>query len=173
MKTLLLLRHAKSDWDASYAEDHERPLAKRGKKAAALIGRHLAATGQVPDRVVSSTAVRAADTVRRAIQAGGWECPVEHTEALYAASAEEVLQAVRGWQDPSDRVLLAGHEPTCSSLTGRLIGGANLHFPTAAVARIDFEVDVWSQVEVGGGTLVWLLTPKALRSKSKAGASGR
>ena len=68
MRTLLLLRHAKSDWDASYADDHERPLAKRGKKAAALIGRHLAATGQVPDRVVSSTAVRAADTVRRAMR---------------------------------------------------------------------------------------------------------
>jgi phosphohistidine phosphatase len=97
---------------------------------------------------------------------------VEHTEALYAASAEEVLQVVRSWEDASERVLLAGHEPTWSSLAGRLVGGANLRFPTAAVARIDFQVDAWRQVELGEGTLIWLITPKALKSRTKAGATG-
>ena len=64
--------------------------------------------------------------------------------------------------DQIPRLLLAGHEPTWSSLAGLLLGEASLRFPTAAVARIDFEVDSWRDVRAGGGTLRWLLTPKAL-----------
>jgi phosphohistidine phosphatase len=163
MKSLILLRHAKSDWDAAYETDHDRPLNKRGRKAAALMGRYLSGLDQLPDRVVCSSALRARDTVRLAVESGNWDRPVEVTSELYAASATEVLQLVRRLDDALESVLLAGHEPTWSELAGRLIGGGALRMPTAAMARIDFPVEGWSEVGAGQGTLIWHVTPKLLR----------
>ena len=76
MRQLLVLRHGKSDWDADYRGDHERPLASRGRRAAAAVGRFLAAAGPMPDRVLSSSAVRALSTVRLAAEAGRWPPPI-------------------------------------------------------------------------------------------------
>lgn len=162
MKTLFLFRHGKSNWDADYQEDHDRPLAKRGKTAAAVMGVYLARLQQVPDLVFTSSAVRARDSIRRAAKAGGWTCPVEITERLYRAAPEQVLDMIREGEDAADSILLAGHEPTWSLLAGGLIGEANLKFPTAAMARIDLAVENWSEVEFGKGILVWLVTPKLL-----------
>ena len=161
MKTILLLRHGKSDWGTP-APDHERPLAKRGRKAAALVGRFLARAGELPDVVITSSALRARDTVDRAIRAGAWERPVSVRDALYESSLEAVLAEIRGQDDAVQSVLLAGHEPTWSELASGLCGGARLRLPTAAVARIDVGVERWQEVEPGRGELVWLLTPKLL-----------
>jgi phosphohistidine phosphatase SixA len=162
MKRLLLFRHGKSDWDARYGADHDRPLAKRGRKAASLMGRYLAGLDQVPDRIVCSSAVRARETLRLATEAGKWSCPVAVAEELYQASPETVLELIRETRDSVNTVLLVGHEPTWSLLTGRLIGKARLEFPTAAIARIDLPVTRWADVEFGKGVLAWLVTPKLL-----------
>lgn len=162
MKTILLLRHGKSNWDAQTQIDHDRPLAKRGRKAAALMGRYLTALAELPDLACSSTAVRARDTAQRAAEAGEWPCQVTLTESLYHASPDQVLDVVRKTDGAVDRLLLAGHEPTWSRLTGRLIGAASLKFPTAAIARIDLSIDNWRDADYGKGTLVWLVTPKLL-----------
>ena len=162
MKTILLFRHGKSDWDAGMDVDHERPLARRGKKAAALMGRYLAALGEVPDQAHTSTAVRAAETLRRAAEAGAWKCPVATSRALYQASPESALEYVQKLDDACGCVLLVGHEPTWSMLLGALVGGARVELPTAAMARIDVEVEAWSGVAFGTGALVWLTTPKIL-----------
>ena len=74
MKTLILFRHGKSDWNTDYAADHDRPLAKRGRNAAATMGAMLARIEQVSDRVLTSSAVRARETVELAAEAGGWKC---------------------------------------------------------------------------------------------------
>jgi len=165
---LYLLRHAKSDWDARYGDDHDRPLNRRGKKAAALVGRWLAAMGEVPDAVLCSTALRARDTVERALAAGGWSCPVELSRGLYLTSPAEVLAEIRRTDDPIQRLLVAGHQPVWGELIGELIGeedrSARLKFPTAALARVDFRVETWRDVGPGGGALKWLVTPKTLRS---------
>lgn len=170
VKTILLFRHGKSDWHADYGEDHDRPLNKRGVRAAKLMGRHLAQLGQLPDLVLSSSAVRARDTVRLAAEAGSWSCRIETTPELYTASPNEVLELVRQCPDDIDTVLLAGHEPTWSELTGELIGGAAVKFPTAAIARIGFATERWSEIGFGRGALVWLVTPKLLAGT--AGAEG-
>lgn len=162
MKTLLLLRHGKSDWDADYAEDHDRPLATRGRAAASLMGRFLSESHQVPDRVVSSSALRASMSVRLAAEAGGWSCPLETTEELYGSTPEGVLTVIRGCDDSRVRFLLAGHEPAWSELAGMLIGRASLKFPTATIARIDLEIEKWKDAEFGLGTLVWLMPPRLL-----------
>lgn len=162
MKTLLFLRHGKSDWDADFSTDHERPLAKRGRKAAATMGRFIKTCGALPDRVLTSTAVRARTTVELAMEEGGWEAPVRETKALYMASPEDLLVQVRAEDNGSDALLLVGHEPTWGSAVSRLIGGGAIRFPTAALARVDFDAARWQDVAFGRGELIWLVPPKAL-----------
>ena len=159
-KRLLLFRHAKSDWHAGIPGDHERPLTKRGSESARVMGRVLAAADQLPDLVVTSSAVRARTTVELAHEAGGWTCPVETSDALYDTDAASVLKEIRKLPDAAASVLLAGHEPTWSELASRLIGGGDLRFPTAVVVLIDLGVDKWRDATFGHGALVWLLQPK-------------
>jgi len=161
-KRLLLFRHGKSDWSAEYGSDHDRPLARRGIRAAALMGRYLAELGQVPDAVLCSTALRARQTLELAAEAGSWKVPVELREELYATSAGEVVELLRDRDDDRRSLLLVGHEPTWSTLAGGLIGGAGLKFPTACMARIDLDVASWSALAFDRGVLVWLVTPKLL-----------
>ncbi len=163
MKRILVFRHGKSDWHAEYGSDHDRPLARRGRAAARTMGHFLTRIDSLPDLVVTSTAVRAAETVRLAAQAGGWPCPIEATDQLYGASVESVLRLVHTLPEEHGTVLLAGHQPTCSAVVGRLIGGGELKFPTAAMARLDFAADSWRQVVPAGGMLAWLVTPKLLQ----------
>lgn len=162
MKRVLLFRHGKSDWSVEYGRDHERPLNPRGIGAAERMGLFLAALGQTPDHVVSSTAVRASETVRLARGAGEWPCEVELAAELYEASVEDALNVIRRCDPAQDSLLLAGHEPTLSLLGGMLIGNAWLKFPTAALARIDCDAPAWSEVSAGRGRLAWLVTPKLL-----------
>ncbi len=164
MKTIILLRHGKSDWEAEYDDDHERPLARRGRSAAALMGTLLARVNQIPERVLCSSAVRACETVRLAVEAGGWSCSVTVVAEFYGASTDAVLDRVAKEDDALDRLLLAGHEPAWSVLAADLIGGGELRFPTAAMARIDFEVDRWSRVRPAAGSLVWFVIPRLLNA---------
>ncbi len=162
MKTVYVLRHGKSDWQASYGSDHERPLAERGIEAAELMGRFLATTGQVPAMVLSSTAVRARRTAELAQTAGAWETPLETTDALYGASVATVLDLVQRQDDALDSLLLVGHQPTWSEVIWELTGGS-VRFPTAALARIDCQIPRWRDIDAGSGTLRWLMTPKVLQ----------
>lgn len=169
MKTLLILRHGKSDWQAGYGADAERPLADRGIAAAELVGRFLRHAGQVPAKVISSTAVRARGTAELAMQAGQWECAASFTDTLYGASVTSVLDLLKTEDDAVPSLLLVGHQPTWSELITDLTGGTSVRLPTAALARIDFEVDRWRDIQTGGGTLRWLVTPKLLQSAKLRG----
>lgn len=160
MKTLLLLRHAKSDWDSDFPDDHERPLAKRGRRAAKDVGRWLAAVAP-PDLVLSSTAVRARTTAELAAAAGGWSCPLETTRELYEATPEAVLAVVRRGPDAVSTLLVVGHEPTWSLFVSRAIGGGAVRMKTAAIAALSFEAARWDEVGFGDGVLEWLRVPEA------------
>lgn len=159
-KHLILFRHGKSDWATAFQSDHERPVAKRGIKAAKTMGKLLATAGQVPDAVVTSSAVRAKTTAALAAEAGGWNCPLRVTDQLYEATSEQVLDVIQQEPDTTTTLMLVGHEPTWSMLTSALIGGGQVIFPTAAMVRIDFELERWEQVGFGRGQLAWLLIPK-------------
>jgi phosphohistidine phosphatase len=163
MKSVYLLRHAKSDWSSDYSTDHERPLSRRGRRAAATVGRFLAALDQAPQAVVTSTAVRARTTVELAASAGGWHCPVRQEGELYGGSTEQVLAAIRTAPAEADRLIVAGHEPTWSTAVERLAGGGSVKMVTAALARIDLPVESWDEAGFGIGTLTWLVTPKLLQ----------
>lgn len=162
MLSLILFRHGKSDWDAPFANDHERPLASRGREAARCMGRLLGQTRQVPDLAVSSSALRARDTLHLAARAGHWKCPMRIESSLYQSSPSAVLAWVNNLGENPECLLLTGHEPTWSELAGRLIGKAVVRVPTAAMLRIDFEVEAWQQLAFGSGELRWLLPPKVV-----------
>lgn len=164
MKTLILFRHGKSDWHTDYGADHDRPLAKRGRNAAARMGAMLARIEQVPERVLTSSAVRARETIELAAEAGGWNCPVKIVPEFYGSSPATVVARVREEDDAVSSLLLAGHEPTWSSLATELTGGGFLRFPTAAMVRIDLDIDSWSRLDADKGTLVWFLIPRLVKA---------
>ena len=166
MPALILFRHGKSDWDAGdAADDSARPLARRGRKAARRMGRFLARTGQVPDAAITSPAVRADDTLRLAMEGGRWSCPVRTVAALYGGGVAGLLAEVQRESAATDVLLAVGHEPTWSSAVTALVGGGDVRFPTAALARIDFELDRWDEVAPGTGVLAWLVVPRLLAGK--------
>ncbi len=165
MKTLYILRHGKSDWNASYGRDHERPVAPRGRRAARRVGRLLEAQGW-PDHVLSSSAVRARNTAEIALKQASQPPTLEICPELYGAGPEEVLHTLAE-KAQGNSTLTAGHEPTCSGLV-RLLTGATCRFPTAALARIDLPIDDWSdapqlaETSRAWCTLRYLIPPRAL-----------
>jgi len=163
MKELLLLRHAKSDWNAEYGRDHDRPLAPRGRAAAKLIGRFLEQVNCAPDLVVASSAVRARTTADLAAEAGGWRNRLVVTDKLYASSPIAVVQLISDQAPEVERLLLVGHNPTWEDTASLLIGGGMIRLPTAAAACIRIPVLRWSEVSAGRGVLQWLVTPKLLK----------
>lgn len=166
MKTLLLLRHAKSDWKATYSGDRNRPLSKRGVRATKLVGRYLADLGLEPDEILASPAQRAHDTARRVAEAAGWSCPVVVESRIYGGSAETVLDICRGRPDSTEALMLVGHQPIWSELAGRLIGGGLVDFPTAGVICLDAPIRAWSELRPGRATRRWMVTPRQLEESS-------
>jgi phosphohistidine phosphatase len=144
MKTLVLVRHAKSAWDSPGLDDHERPLAERGLRDAPEMGRRLAERGLVPDVIRSSTAVRARTTAKLMAQALGVGADrVQLDERLYGAMPEEILTVV-GEFGEADTAMIVAHDPGLSDLAFALSGTIE-HMPTCAVAEFTFDVDTWGE----------------------------
>ena len=162
MKTILLFRHGKSSWDAPMRPDRERPLAPRGVKAARRMGRFLERAGPAPDHILCSPAVRTAETLRHAADAGGWRVPTAVVPELYGGSAADVMACVRAVDPGVETLLVVGHEPACSETASLLMGGAALRFPTAALACIRLDAAGWNEIRPGIGELLWLVAPRML-----------
>ena len=149
MKTLLLLRHAKSSWKDDSLPDHDRPLNKRGKQAAPRMGHLMKKQGLVPDLVLSSTARRARDTAEAAVKAAGHKEPIVFLEGLYLATAGELLEQARVVPDESvGRVLLVAHNPGMEDLVN-VLAGTREPFPTAALAAFRIEIQSWRDLALG------------------------
>ena len=161
MRRLLLLRHAKSDWEVPVDHDRDRPLKATGEAAARLMGKFLSSIDHVPDRVLTSPAERAKRTAELAVDAGEWNRTVEEKPELYDASPFAALLLLQQVDDDCETILLVGHEPTMSELILEICNG-NSAFPTAAVARIDLPDKPWAEQSLGDGTLAWLVPPKLL-----------
>lgn len=160
MRSLILFRHAKSDWSADYGDDDSlRPLSPRGKKAARTMGLFLANARQLPDFVITSPAERARTTIDLAARAGGWSCPVRTATGLYG-DMESVLAEISKEQDRTALLLMVGHMPALSEALSFLIGGGNLRVPTASMTRIDLQIDRWRDIGPGTGHLTWLVVPR-------------
>ena len=158
MRSLYILRHGTAEW-TSPGGDHERPLQDRGRAEARTVGRYLSERDEAPELVFCSSAVRAQETAEVAKSTGEWPSPIRIEPALYEAATSTVADVVRTAETGFERVLVCGHQPTCGMLIGELTRSAAPDFPTAALARIDFELDAWSELAMGSGKLEWIVGP--------------
>lgn len=149
MKTLFLLRHAKSSWDDARLDDHERPLNKRGRKTAPRMGRLLRDEGLSPDAVLSSGAVRAIATARAVCEALGYEGVIDRREELYLAAPGAYLRALEQLPDETERPLVVGHNPGLEDLLEALCGRSE-RMPTAALAVVELPIERWRDLELDG-----------------------
>lgn len=167
MKVLGLLRHAKSDWDDAGARDFDRGLNERGRRGAALIGRHIAEAGIAWDAVIASPATR----VRATLEGAGLPLSPRFEERAYLADAETLIDLLRHIDGDPASVLLAGHNPGLQELVFRLVdpdsedalfARAMDKFPTATLAVIELPIDSWAALHAGIGRLVSLTRPRDL-----------
>ena len=164
MKRLTLIRHAKSSWKDLDLTDRERPLNKRGKRAAPDMGERLAAPGFRPDRLVSSTANRAYATARIIAEKIGYpEEDIEGEDRLYLASTGEILEIVQAFDDALEHVVIFGHNPGFTNSACVLTNEPFDNVPTAGVVDVRFDVDSWADVEPGHGELLDFDFPKSGR----------
>lgn len=170
MKTLTILRHAKSGWDDALLRDFDRPLNAKGQRAARLMGHHLASLGLRFDLVVASSAVRVRETIDDFARGYGDLVEPEWDKTLYLSSSDTLIDHLHALPDSANRVLLVGHNPGLEELVLLLARDDGSHardavevkFPTASVAEIDFAVDRWADAKAGGGVLVRFIRPRDL-----------
>ena len=164
MKTLLILRHAKSSWKFPDLSDHDRPLNRRGKRDAPRMGKTLKERGLVPDLVISSTATRAKDTASAVAKHSGYKGKRIRFESLYAAEPGAYLAVLRELADNYQRVLIVGHNPGVEELIELLTGEIHI-VPTCTLAQIEFDIEKWSDTLhrlTDRGRLVEILKPDEL-----------
>ena len=167
MKRLLLLRHAKSSWDAPELADHDRPLAPRGRRAAKVISQYLRRQSLAPALVLCSSAHRTRETLERIRPALGEAAAVDIEHELYEASEQGLLARLRAIPDEVASVLLIGHNPALEQLAvslaarGERLDALQRKFPTAALATLDFEGS-WKELGPGSAELTDFVTPKQL-----------
>ncbi len=159
MKTLLILRHAKSSWKDADLPDHDRPLKKRGQRAATQMGRQLAEKALTPQLILSSTALRAHETAELFAAACGYTGEIVLRADFYAAAPPAYLAALRELDDAYQRVMVVGHNPGLESLIAVLTGQTEL-LPTAALAHVELPIEAWKGLhDASEGTLVDLWIP--------------
>jgi len=165
-RELLILRHAKSDWNVDSPTDFERPLAKRGKKDAPRVGEWLYREGLVPDLVVSSPAQRAKQTALHACKSMDFKKKkILWDEDVYAADVATLLKVLFRCPAKASTVLLIGHNPGLEELLLYLAGDEvetppdGKLLPTATLARLEMPKD-WSDLEPGCAQLVGICRPR-------------
>ena len=168
MRTIILLRHAKSSRDDPALDDFDRPLAPRGRRALAAVTAMLRRRKTAPDLVLCSSAMRTRETLRGIASGLGGEPALVYEKRLYLASATKLLERLREIDDAVATVLLIGHNPGLQRLA-LLLAGRGEHealarlaekFPTAALAELSFPGKRWSELGAGSGELLHLWGPK-------------
>lgn len=165
MKTLFLLRHAKSSWKDDSLDDFDRPLKKKGLGDAQLIGK-LMRQREIPlDLVISSSAERARQTTQLVLMSADKRVELKFDERLYEAGMRRLLTLITRLDNQANSVMLVGHNPGFEELLTTLTSEVHT-MPTAALAGIEFDVDDWSQIKARTGRLTLFLTPKELKNES-------
>ena len=162
MKTLLLLRHAKSSWKDTTLLDHDRPLNNRGRKAAPRMGRLMHETGPRPDHILCSTATRARETLQLVLTELGKSVPVTFHAELYHCDVAQLIGLLREVAEPTASVLVVGHNPDLELFLEHVTGQSE-RLSTAALARMELDLSAWSELtDTTRGTLVSVARPREL-----------
>lgn len=146
MKTMLLLRHAKSSWKHPELADHDRPLNKRGKRTAPRVSALLQDADLIPDLILCSSAVRAHTTALLVAKACAYEAEIKRIRKLYLAEPQTYVEVLRQVAEKHARVLVVGHNPGLEALIEALTGEA-MAMPTAALAQVELSLKRWSDLD--------------------------
>ena len=169
MKTLAVLRHAKSSWDNPSLADFDRPLNARGRKAAKAVGKEIKPRIRSFDLVLSSPAIRARETLERFEASYGTLPPARFEPDIYMASPQTLLRMLRLLGDKEETVLLVGHNPGLQELVLELTAPNDSlrehvdKFPTGAVALLEIPISHWRDVKCGTAEILDLIFPRNLR----------
>ncbi|MCP4424375.1 MAG: histidine phosphatase family protein [Chloroflexi bacterium] len=162
MKTLLILRHAKSSWSQPELTDYERPLNKRGQRDAPRMGQLLLAEDLVPDLIISSSAERALTTAETVAEACDYSRELRYTRNFYHAGPRAYIEALQKLDDAFQRVMVVGHNPGMEELL-EVLTGLWERMPTAALAQLSLPISHWRELDEYVETeLVNLWRPKEL-----------
>ena len=159
MKTLYILRHAKSSWEDSDLADFDRPLNDRGKTAAPFMGEVMVRHAFEPELILSSPAVRAKETAIRAKKAAGLSAEINYKEEIYEATPQTLLQVARSIDGAFGSAMIVGHNPGMEGFV-RFLTGKLESMPTASLAVIDLNIGDWEQTRAETGTLRMIIRPK-------------
>jgi phosphohistidine phosphatase len=162
---LILMRHAKSDWDNPLDTDHQRPLSARGFRAAPAIGGWLLANSYLPGQALVSDATRTRQTWALVSQVLGTDVPVSFLPALYLASPDTLLRVLRGAS--AQVVMLLAHNPGMGELAAQLIPERPAHpafgrYPTGATLVLDFDAPDWASIRRRASRVVDFIVPRDL-----------
>ena len=161
MKTLFLLRHAKSDRTDQTIGDFDRPLNARGNRTVATLASFFVNEKIEPDLVISSSAVRARETIEPILVSAGLHSEVRFDERVYEAPPERLLEVISSVESQTRSVLIGGHNPGLEGLLTYLTGQTEA-MSTGALAKIRFPDDTnWNSLRARAGTLEWLHRPEA------------
>lgn len=162
MKTVLLMRHAKSSWKDDTLSDHQRPLNKRGRRDAPRMGQLLNDEGLIPKVIFCSTAQRARATLRGLLETCHFTGDIQYSEALYHADEQVYFEHLRTTDEAAQTALLIGHNPTMSRFL-ESVCIVHQHMPTAAIAWISFDTPNWATISPQtANKVLHLWTPKTL-----------
>ena len=159
MKTLLLLRHAKSSWDDASLSDLERPLNDRGRRTAPFMGELIKRRGISPDVIVSSPAERARETATLVSKSAGILAEIGIDPSIYEASPDDLRKVTSALDDKYTSVMLVGHNPGIEAFIHFLTGHTE-RMPTAALAVIELEIEKWVDINDGCGSRYEIIRPK-------------
>lgn len=160
MKTLYVLRHAKSDWNDASLTDFERPLNERGVHAAQKMGAFMQQRGIVPDLIISSPARRARETAQIVTDTAGIAAGIRFEPRIYEASVGDLMEIVSQVENDCEKLLIVGHNPGFEQLV-EILSGELQPMPTAALAEIELPIENWSET-MRGGKLKNLFKPKEI-----------
>ncbi len=172
MKTLYIVRHAKSSWDDLRVSDHNRDLLPVGKKRSKKIARWLNEHKIFPDRIISSTAVRAYKTARLLAQGMGFpEEKIEKEASFYNANPENIFSVLYGLSDTVNKIMVVGHNPGFTDLVNLFLDWEHQidNLPTSGVAAFRFETDKWEELDLAEHHIEFLITPKMLKEEENSG----
>jgi phosphohistidine phosphatase len=164
MKTLYIVRHAKSSWDYPELDDRDRPLNKRGKRNAPEMGKRLAEQRIKPELLITSPAKRARATAKTmAREMGIPPDEIVRTEHLYHGSIRTILDVISSTNDQVQEMMIFGHNPGFTDLANHLTGGDIYNIPTCGIVAIEFDMESWREIETTKGTLLFFDYPKKSR----------
>jgi phosphohistidine phosphatase len=165
MKTVYLIRHAKSSWEDDRLSDFDRPLNERGKIDAPRMGKRLKEKNITPDLFLASPAKRTLSTAKRIADVLGYPKEnIKTDQALYHADEDEILNVIRSANDKNDCIFIFGHNPGLTDFVNAMNNDRKRfidNVPTCGIVAFSFDVKNWKQIDFGKGELLFFDFPKS------------